>query len=64
MNKVLRALFETFLLLLSRPFLTRGASSERDNFLIWTSLWGAVAALAERLLLAVEPYTDNVMLEN
>ena len=63
-NKVLRALSEAFLLLLGRPLLAGGASSERDDFLIWTSPWGAVAALAERLLLAVEPYTDDVMLGN
>ena len=63
-NKVLRALFEAFFLLLSRPFLVKEASSERDDFLIWTSPWGAVAALTKRLLLAVEPYTDNIMLGN
>ena len=34
MEEVLRALFEAFLLLLSRFFLAEGASSERDDFLI------------------------------
>ena len=64
MERVLRALSEAFLLLLGRPLLAGGAPSGRDGLLIWTSPWGAEAALAERLLLAVEPNTDDVMLGN
>ena len=63
-ERVLRALSEAFLLLFGRFFLVRGAPFGRDGLLIWTSPWGVEAALAERLLLAVEPNTDDVMLGN